>query len=306
MNPYMRREGFIKSIKHRVLKLNRDCIIIVIGEKGSGKSYLSLRIAEMIDPKFNIDKVVFKPKEAFDLILGDKKREIKKVPRGSVIVFDEAGLNLYRREWWAVSSKAMVQLAQSSRFLNIVLIFTIPSLKYLDSGIIPLSQIIIKTTGKIDYKKKQVLCKPYIISSDPFDYIKGKPYYRQFPKKILPEGHFDVTHFRVNIPSKELVEAYEEKKEKFAMSKYVQLVAKIQDVEDKGYVKKYLTFDELKRKIIAEPERYIKFFKSTGEKRLIGEWLKIENINTQKVLKIIDRLKQEPEIQKLLIDSKPL
>lgn len=305
MNPYM-RYGFVNNIKHRLLTLNRDCILIVIGEKGSGKSYLSLKLAEEIDPEFNIDKVVFKPQEAFKLILGDKVKGTNKIKKGSAILFDEAGLELSKKEWYAAASKAMVQLAQSFRFLNIALIFTLPSMKYLDSGIPLLSQMIIKTTGNIDYVNKQVLCKPYVISHDAFDYSRSKPYYRKFPKRLSANGHFDITQMRVGMPSAELVEAYEVKKEKFALEKYTRLMAKLQDVDDKRFVSKYLTFAELKAKIISNPGKYIKEFKSTGERRIIGEWIKLENVNTSKVFKTIDRLKQEPEIQKILIDSKPL
>ena len=48
----------LQWIRNRIRK-NRNLIALFIGDTGSGKSLSSIRLAERVDPNFNVDRIVF-------------------------------------------------------------------------------------------------------------------------------------------------------------------------------------------------------------------------------------------------------
>jgi type II secretory ATPase GspE/PulE/Tfp pilus assembly ATPase PilB-like protein len=60
-------------IKRRIAE-NRNVIAIFSGDTGSGKSYGAIRLAEVIDPTFNLDRVVFTVEDFVSLINADLPR----------------------------------------------------------------------------------------------------------------------------------------------------------------------------------------------------------------------------------------
>ena len=48
----------LQWIRNRIKK-NRNLIALFIGDTGSGKSLSSIRLAERVDPNFNVDRIVF-------------------------------------------------------------------------------------------------------------------------------------------------------------------------------------------------------------------------------------------------------
>ena len=58
----------MKHYWNRINRYNKNWLCIVCGATGSGKSYTALKIAETVDPNFNIKKVVFTAKDFMNLI----------------------------------------------------------------------------------------------------------------------------------------------------------------------------------------------------------------------------------------------
>lgn len=96
---------------------------------GTGKSWAGLSIcwacAEEDKQRFNINHVVFKVKDLIGLIH-------QGVPKGSMFLFDEAGLGIPAREFWSESNRLMSFLVQSFRLYNIGVVMTLPHLSMLD------------------------------------------------------------------------------------------------------------------------------------------------------------------------------
>ena len=75
------------------------------GETGSGKSLSSIRLAERVDPNFNVDRIVFTVQDFLALVNSG-------LPPGSVIVFDDAGLGINARLWQEMNARVFGMLTQ--------------------------------------------------------------------------------------------------------------------------------------------------------------------------------------------------
>lgn len=69
-----------------------DNIIMVTGPERSGKSTFTQRLARALDPNLPLDRVTFK--------IRDFNQAIAEAPEGTVIIMDEAGIDMYSQEWW--------------------------------------------------------------------------------------------------------------------------------------------------------------------------------------------------------------
>jgi len=47
---------------------NKNCMICIVGDPGDGKSWAALRLAELLDPGFNAEKVAFRPERLLERI----------------------------------------------------------------------------------------------------------------------------------------------------------------------------------------------------------------------------------------------
>jgi len=119
----------IQYINQRVMKRNKNFIMLFVGATGSGKSYSALRLAEMLDPTFTIDRVKFKAKDFMDCINDLVKRsEAGEEIKGRVILWDEFGVEHNAREFMTISNRVINYFFQTSRHLNLIVIMTVPLL----------------------------------------------------------------------------------------------------------------------------------------------------------------------------------
>jgi len=105
----------------------RNFIGIIHGPTGSGKSYLGMKIAEKLDPTFNIERVIFDPEDFFDLI--------GKLPKRAWLVFDESGAILDARRFMTVVNCVVSYVLETFRYKQISVIFTVPNLKMIDANV---------------------------------------------------------------------------------------------------------------------------------------------------------------------------
>lgn len=193
----------IQYILNRIRK-NKNFLGLIVGGTGSGKSYSSLRIAELLDPGFTVKRVVFTAKEFMEVL------ESGTLYKGAVIIFDEAGVGIPAREWYNVMNKSMNYVLQTFRNLNIIVLFTTPDLSFIDSQ----SRKVLHgyfQTETINHTEKQVIIKPYFIQNDPKG---GKTYYKFLP--VIHKGEsFTIDRMRVSLPSKEIINEYENKKREY-------------------------------------------------------------------------------------------
>ena len=89
--------GFSSGFHRRIHK-NMNAIALFRGSDRFREILCTQRLAERIDPNFSVDRIVFTLKDFVHLMNPE-------LPKGSVIVFDDAGLGINSREWQSLPSK---------------------------------------------------------------------------------------------------------------------------------------------------------------------------------------------------------
>jgi hypothetical protein len=191
-------------IHRRLYQYNKNWLAIICGETGSGKSYSALKIAETADPTFSAERVVFSAPQ-FIRLLG------KKLKKGNIVVFDEAGVGMPAREWYSISNKTLGYILQTFRHQNLGVIFTTPDFSFMDVQARKLFHSYFETTT-IDRNKKCVVLKWMNLSVSP---RYGKIY---FIYPTVQQNYTRVKLKKINVyyPSPELVRSYELKKSAFS------------------------------------------------------------------------------------------
>ena len=174
-------DWFIQEVKAR-LKSGRNFICIIHGPTGSGKSYLAMKIAEVLDPTFNVNRVLFNPENFFKLV--------KTLPPDSFVVVDEAGAILDARRFMTAINCITSYVLETFRFKRVNVIFTVPSIKMLDINVRRLMHCMV-------FQEDRGKARIYKIMMS-FDGAT-------WPKRIG-------TFVGVSMPSQTLCDAYEEKK----------------------------------------------------------------------------------------------
>ncbi len=196
----------IKSIKARILYNNKNWLAAIVGETGSGKSFSALRIAKLIDPSFNIDRVVFTPEQFLELLNSGT------LTRGCAVVFDEAGCGMPAREWYSIQNKLLGYVLQTFRRENLAVIFTLPNISFLDVQARKLFHTIIQTLS-VNFKKKYVVTKYFLNQSNP---VKDKDYRKFLRIRNNSGAMLRVSRYLISKPNDAIIEKYEAKKKVFA------------------------------------------------------------------------------------------
>ena len=194
----------VEFTKTRVLKYNKNWMAICCGQTGSGKTYSMMRYGELLDPNFTINNIVFKVSEFMNLLNSGTLK------RGAVILFDEAGTGIPKKEWYSMANKMFNYVLQTFRHLNLIVIFTTPSLDFIDSDSRKLFHCYFETKG-IDKYKRICYTKPFLIQPNA---KTGKIYYKYL--RIFVDSRvniMDTAGFKP--PSKHLRLQYELKKKIF-------------------------------------------------------------------------------------------
>jgi len=240
----------VEAIKNR-LRNNKNALIAVIGETGSGKSYTALRLAELVDDDFSIDKVCFRPSEFVKAVRNARKHD--------VIVFDEAGVGIPAREWWSVQNRLLDYVIQTFRFKNLCVIFTMPNLRFIDEHVRLLFHYVLETQY-IDYDAERVVLKPFRVLSFP----RATRMYLSYPRI----GGVVVRRLEVLKPSERLIKEYEAKKERYLSELYDEIT---QTLEPKVETSKKRVEDEALEFFRQNPELLRRFKKKTDLQAFIQQ-----------------------------------
>lgn len=168
---------FIKETLWRIWKRNKNVLIVVVGGTGSGKSYTALRIASEIDNTFTHDnlrqRVAYKPDQFFQIISQD-------LQKGQCLIIDEGGTTIDSREWYSFNNKAVSHILQTFRYENLVVIFTVPALNYIDVAARRLFHYYIEAID-VDYEKRKNIVKIYRLQYNP---MLDKTYQKHFRTSV--------------------------------------------------------------------------------------------------------------------------
>lgn len=201
---------FLRWLHNRLIFQNKNVLSAELGPTGSGKSWRDLRKAELwyhyhFNEKFPEENICFSIPDVIKLISSGKLR------RGEVIIFEEAGANLGSLDFQNKVSKMFTYVLQSFRSMNIALFMNLPYLSMLNKQARMLLHYYGESKG-IDKSKKLNKCSPKFLQ---IAQASGKVY-RKKPQIINLYGEMQkLKIIAYSIPSKYLIDAYEEKKEQF-------------------------------------------------------------------------------------------
>ena len=159
--PQKEADTFFKWLSRRTMKQNRNAIISVVGDTGSGKSYACLRILERMNEIINPGT---KAKvENCCRTLPEFMERLKHVKKGDVLILEEVGVNLAAATWASKLNRIMNHIMQTFRTQNLVVLLNLPNPKMLDinarrllHGRITMKGINIPAKlSKISFKRRQ-------------------------------------------------------------------------------------------------------------------------------------------------------
>lgn len=157
---------FIEEIINDLINHQQGKFILATGAPGSGKSMAMIRIAEKVDPDFNLDRIAIGKTTVFlDLL---KTAMHGDLPHGSVIMLDEAGVGIPARDWNTAQNRVLSLIFQVIRKLGLLVVMTTPAKRMIDIH----GQILMRyyATGDfIDYKKKRSKFHFYSITYNDWD-----------------------------------------------------------------------------------------------------------------------------------------
>jgi len=243
-NHFPEGEIFLRWINNRFEK-NKNAITVTTGPTGSGKSYCDLRKAELqhrrrFKEEFPIKNCCFSVAELMERIQSGELR------RGEVLILEEAGVNAGSGDWQTKVVKMFNYVLQSFRSMNIGLWINLPVLSMLAKQARQLVHMHMETMG-IDHQQGVCKVKPLCHQ---LNQHTGKSYWKFMRVKVCGKI-VAVERLGFKMPSKELLEKYEAKKEKFLSDMTEEFTKELRKLErDK--------LDKLARKDITPVQKEVK------------------------------------------------
>ena len=147
--PVFEREGTITAMDVLqtgpvdLIEQNRNWQCLICGPPGTGKTYSGIRIAEMLDRKFDSDKIVF---DTLSLI-----QMLRSVGPGEFIVYDEAEA-FNARQSMKTENVELSKIISMIRFTRINIIYCLPHMKMID---INARRVILNYLHTIPFNRKR-------------------------------------------------------------------------------------------------------------------------------------------------------
>jgi ABC-type oligopeptide transport system ATPase subunit len=225
-------DSWARWMVNRTRRQNKNNLIGLIGSTGSGKTYSAISICEIMAKidgvPFTIDHIVFSLMELMDLINSGKLK------KGSKIVFDEPQISISARDFQSEANKVFNYLLSTFRHRNLTLIFCTPFETLLDKNTRKLFHGRFETMS-INRNTKTCRLKPRFVEYSDF---KSEPYRKQmivmYKNKEGINKHEKLFYWDVPLPSKELIDDYEEKKLAFTDNINKNISVRLKKYEESG------------------------------------------------------------------------
>jgi hypothetical protein len=225
---------FIKWIDKKVHKEKGNCVVMIDGWPGSGKSYAALDLCKTFDPKFNIDYVAFTLLDVMKIL----KECATTGERGRAIMLDEAGVAGNSKRFMAKESQMYEEILRMMRFLGNLFVTTSPNFgDYLKSARqLADVRIIFEKSQKLVLAKKKgyTFAELRMLSFGKYD---GKVYSSRL--RISPSE--EIASIRFDMPPKELVKSYENAKQDNFLANIEANIKQIEQNQYNKYLKKTLS-----------------------------------------------------------------
>lgn len=238
----------IRKLHNRIFNKNKNALVVVVGETGSGKSYSVIglmiglylyRHGKMPTDEYIVDHCKFR---ALDFM---KAMNTKELQRGEAWLWDEAGIDAGSKEHATNKNKILSWYAQTCRNQHQIIFFTLPTLSMLDSNIRKMIHFYLESCG-IDMKRKMSIIKPLRMQ---YNTRMDKIYYHKVAIPSLDGGMNVITLAGIPKMSDSLMKLYEEKKSKFTDNLNDEITTILQMLENKRTRSAYVQFTELQESI---------------------------------------------------------
>ena len=245
----------VKRVVHRIDN-GKNALIPVVGQTGSGKStsmvghfhkaiYLYMHGEEPTDD-YLISHVFFKAKPFMETMskMSDDLENKEKVET-QVWIWDEAGIEAGHKEFMSVRNKILGWLVQTFRNLKQIVIFTTPSLSFIDASIRKMLHFYFEVVA-VDKSRQLCIIKPLIMQ---YNTRMDKIYYHNFTYPDRRGYIMEVDVMAVpRIPPK-LEEKYEWEKNKFTAQLNREILATLTKIDRKDEAP-YLKLTDRQKKIV--------------------------------------------------------
>lgn len=255
----------LRRIWDRVNRDNEHFMGVIVGREGSGKSFTALKIASMIDPTFDADRVIFDVADLLE-VLRDGDHD-----PGNFYVLDEAGVQFGVRSWQERGQVLANQALQLVRDHNLGLIFTLPRLGELDSQTQGRLQAFLELIDKED--GEHVTGKWKWLKPDRTD--ETGEIYKPYPRRRMNGNVHRITRVAFSPPDDGITDPYKEKKSAFQQEFYDEVISELRDEDDEDDDEQ--TVDEILDEIDAEQiGDFVSHNSRTGEPYIDSDLLRIE------------------------------
>jgi len=276
-----------QEIWGRLNERNQHFMAVLVGPEGSGKSYTSLKIAELVDPTFSAERVMFDPADFLE-----KLQEWKAAgeTKGKMVVVDEAGVGIGTRSWYEKDQIKLNKVLQVIRDENMGIIFTVPSLKDLDSQARRRLRAYCEMVNLQEGKYADMKFLRWLPKRDD----KNKTY-RKYPVVRVNGDHRKIRRLRFAPPTPELSRAYNERKATFQAQLYDEA-----ESEFRGDDEQSMSVKEIAQEIIDDGYNDFISVHSTNKTEYIDAGLievdyDISQRASKKVKKLIERHRQNQD-----------
>ncbi len=118
------RRNLEDKVIQNLQKKDKDCIIVVDGREGTGKSTLAFQVGKYVDPSLDLSRVVFSAE--------DFREAVFKAKKGQCVIYDEAFTGFSSRSSLSPVNKVLVSLVMQMRQKNLFVIIVLPTIFLLD------------------------------------------------------------------------------------------------------------------------------------------------------------------------------
>jgi len=210
----VKNDPVLRAFWKRMYLKDQNVLMVVVGQTGTCKSGSSITIADIIDRGENNERrfiikddgdgnptpetrVVFTAEE-FTRLVQDKD-----LPKGSVIIWDETGVDLDNTQWFALKNRVVKYVMQTFRRRNFMVIMTVPDLPTVSIGTRRLLHAYLDMKGKTldgNYARGTL---SYVISSP-----KTSELFFPHPRFHVNGVYCELSNWIIPRPDKELERTY--------------------------------------------------------------------------------------------------
>ena len=270
-----------QEIWGRLNERNQHFMAVLVGPEGSGKSYTSLKIAELVDPTFTAERVMFNPADFLEQL---QEWKAAGETKGKMVVVDEAGVGIGTRSWYEKDQIKLNKVLQVIRDENMGIIFTVPSLKDLDSQARRRLRAYCEMVNLQEGRYADMKFLRWLPKRDD----KNKTY-RKYPIVRINGDHRKITRLRFAPPTTELSRAYNQRKATFQAQLYDEAESEFRGDDDQE-----MSVKEIAEEIVSNGvDEYISIHSTNKTEYVDAELIEVDyeisRRDAKKVKKLVQR-----------------